>query len=1139
MSVFPHTPEQKEAIETLDRNLIVLASAGTGKTHVLVQRFLYLLEQKPRWPLASIIAITFTKKAAQQMRTRLRAGIQEKIRKADPDDRWLQRLDELDRLQVSTVHSLCETILHEHALEADLDPDFRVLDELEANQLQERALEGMFQELEESGGSCLELLNQYTLQDFRTTLQFMFQKRSTLHSALAGQDTLDLEQWQSQSLALVQRERRDKWNQYQQQHPELATAMDWLASSPWYPSSDKLGEKMEPAMNAGQALQNQDWTEAISFLGSGGLGRMQGGTKGNWRSQEALDQAKDNIRAVNDALKFLQEQSFQVQELIDPREGPALALWLEARALAEKHYQALKRDQACLDFDDLELLTQRLLAQAAQDTTSRVAQRQAGINHVLVDEHQDINPVQQQIINFLAPEEVPGKLFVVGDTKQSIYRFRQAQVTEFADLAVSLREITGWPETQLNRSFRSHSPMVAATNHLFTHILQPLHGSEFASYEAKPMDLQSDLPAPGSDPCLELHVVRPPDTEGSSATTHEQKLYEAQVLVQRIGQLQSAGRLIRGEDGALRPLSLDDVVILMRSMGDLALYEFVLRQAQMPYQVVTGTALKHQTHVRNLLALLKHLENPGDDFSLAVALRSTLFGLNDETLYLLARETRQQAKPLACFPQLPDPLTNQPDRVQQAGDILERLYAQVHLLAPDRMIQSILDETGYEATCMADPVRYRGVRHLEDIQALHSYARQQQDLSLGEFLDHFEAVEIRRVRSEDENPAASTQETGEAAVRIMTIHAAKGLEFPVVCVPQTDRELGGNWSRGLQSMVTFDSSGGMACLLRNERGETEKSVGYQAMMSQDQQMEYAETKRIFYVACTRAADLLLMTGRLQKSTLKRRKGTNFTKNWLTDVFEAFELDPDDFVTPDYQARAFDDFALGCYGYLTDQPMTEIPLRREVATLHPSQREGLRDIPLLSRIPEPVSATEYPQATTYAMQRGTLAHNILDPWDVWVGLSPSSLYEYAVQKAHQLHIGSDEMPRQLVSFLLALRDTPEAREISQAQERFSEMPVVMTMAGHTQLLRLDLVYRDGQGCWNLVDWKTERLEGNDTERVKQRYLPALAAYVRAFHACTGRYPRTRLCFLSSRVRWVPLTRDELLETEPASEIAPDI
>ncbi len=1139
MSGMAHTPTQQEAIESLDRNVIVLASAGTGKTYVLIQRFLYLLEQNPRWPLASILAITFTKKAAQQMRTRLRAGIQDRIRIQGADAGWQQRLDELDHLQVSTVHSLCEAILHEHALEAGLDPDFRVLDELEASLLQEQALDAMFQGLEDRGGACLVLLDQYTLQDLRTTLQFMFQKRSTLEGVLAGKTRLDRKQWQADCLDLIHAERQAGWCRYQQQHPELSAAMDWLTTSPWYPPDDRMGEKVAPAMHAVRALGNHRWAEAISFLGEGGLGRMSGGTQRNWGSKEALANAKSHIKAVNDALKHLQSHSFHEQDLLDAREGPALALWLEARALAEKHYQALKQEQACLDFDDLELLTRNLLDPAQPDATGRMARWKARINHVLVDEHQDINPLQQQIINFLVPRAMPGKLFVVGDTKQSIYRFRQAQVTEFADLAVSLRQLTGMPEVQLHQSFRSHAPLIAATNHLFAHVLQPLNGAEYASYEAKPMALRSALPAPGPDPCVELHVVHPPDTAESSSPAHEQKLYEAQVLVQRIGQLQDAGRPVRDSDGNPRPLHLDDVVILMRSMGDLPLYEYVLRQAQMPYQVVTGTALKYQTHVRSLLALLKHLEHPEDDFNLAVALRSTLFGLSDATLYQLVRETRQQAEPLRFFPHLASDLTDQPDRVQQAGVILDALYPQVHVVPPDRLIQRILDATGYAATCMADPVRYRGVRHLEDIQAVRGYARQRQDLSLGEFLDHFEAIEVKRVRNEDENPAASARETGESAVRIMTIHAAKGLEFPVVCVPQLDRGLGGSRTRGAGPMVTFDPASGIVCQLRDERGAIANPLSYRAMQSREQQMEYAETKRVFYVACTRAADLLVMTGKLGKSTVGHRRGTNFSKNWITDVFAAFDLALEDFTSSTGQCRDFDGFQLGCFGYTADQPLAAASRHANADALPQSSGTRWTTIPILGRIPEQTAVPAFPQMTTMAMKRGTLVHNLLDPWEAWTEMSPAALQAYAVAKARQLHIWDEAIPRHLVSILQALRQTPEAHDITQAQERVSEMPVLATWAGRTRLLRLDLVYKDRQGRWNLVDWKTEQPDEDALEQAKQRHLPALAAYVRAFYARIGQYPDTRLCFLSPNIRWVPVSQAELRSVELPSELEPDI
>ncbi len=1144
MSEVTHTAAQQEAIQTLDRNVVVLASAGTGKTHVLVQRFLYLLEQRPQWPLASIVAITFTKKAAQQMRTRIRDGVQAQIRDQNPNPVWQQRLDELDHLQVSTVHSLCESILRTHALEAGLDPDFQVLDELEAERLQRQALDATFQDLEERDDACLALLDQYTLQDLRTTLASMLQNRSTLHTVLAGEDTLDWDQWHARCLDRIRKVRTVQWHRYRQQHPELAAAMTWLTSAPWRPVNDKMGAKVEPAVNAVRALQNGNWGAAISFLGASGLGRMVGGTKANWGSADALNQARAHISAVNKALKYLQAHSFDVQEPIDPREGPTLALWLQARALAEKWYQTLKQARTSLDFDDLELLTQRLLGQTDMDAASRVTRWRAHIHHVLVDEHQDINPVQQQIIDFLAPVQTPGQLFVVGDTKQSIYRFRQAQVTAFASLAEQLRRTTGKREVHLNRSFRSHTALVAATNHLFAHVLQPLDGKTYALYEAKPMALSSQQAAPSAEPCMELHVIHQMAT-GKPAHANP-KLYEAQVLVQRIAQLQAAARPVRNVTGETRPLRLDDVAILMRSMGDLPLYEFVLRQARMPYQVIAGTALKHQPHIRSLLALLRYLDHPGDDFHLAVALRSSLFGLSDATLYRLVQATREQAASLAFFPCLLPTLKAQLDhvqldRVQLAGAILHELQGQARLLPLDRLLQQVLDTTDCEAICLADPVRYRGARHLEDIQALRRYARQRADLSLGEFLDHFEEVNVRRVRTADEAAETWTRDTEEPGVRIMTIHGAKGLEFPVVCIPQLDRTLlAGSRTHGSPPMVTLDAEEGIACQLRNERGIPEKPLSLQAMEFRSQQMEYAETKRLFYVACTRAADLLVMTGRRHSKALGHRAGTNFARNWLTDVFAAFQLDPDDLAASRVTHKDFTGFRLRCYSYAPDQAAVQPPPRdRDRVAPCPLPDTPLKNMSGLSQMPERAVVSPYPQIPTLAMRRGTLAHNLLDPWDVWTALSPAALHTLAVQKARQLNIWTESIPRQLVAYLLALRATPEAQAITRSQVRVSEMPVLGTWEGRTRLLRLDLVYRDEQGGWNLVDWKTETLTTETREQVKQRHLPALAAYARAFHACTGEYPQTRLCFLSSVIRWISVSEAELLHVGPATDIEPDI
>ena len=1122
MAIQP-TRAQQEAITALDRNVVVLASAGTGKTSVLVRRFLHILEHRPAWPMHSILAITFTRLAARQMRTRILQGVARKRKEQPESALWRQRAEELDQVQVSTVHSLCERILRGHALEADLDPDFQIADENEAQVLQAQALDALWQELDRAQPPWMEALHPYTLRDIQQTVQSLFGKRSTLHAVLQETDTQPeglLGAWN----ALIQEEQDHAWERYWSAHPELGDAIAWLKRARGFPGDeDKWGQKMEPARRAAQALEDKEWSLAVRQVGDGGLGSMRGGRAANWGGQEALASAQAHVKAINAACKFVQKQEFQTQPTSDDmRAARTMQAWLQVWDRAQAHYERVKRKHQRLDYDDLEIRTQALLEQATADPESRIGQYVKNIRHVLADEHQDINPIQQRIINALAPLHEPGKLFVVGDTKQSIYRFRQAQVTAFADLATRLRRMTKVSETELTDSFRTHSQLTAATNHLFAYVFQPLQGSEPVRYEAKPLALKSSRRSPLSMPSLELHLVRPSE-DAPMPDARDMRQDEARAVAARILQLVEDEVEIRDlHSQKLRPFRWSDAAVLLRSLGDRHLYESEFRQANVPYRLVSGSPLQSQPHIRNIVALLKHLHNPQDDFNLAAALRSPLFGLSDETLYRLVAGTRAADMPLHRFASLSENNTDQTALVREAGDILARLQTQAYTVLPDRLLQQVLDETGYLASCMADTDDYRRDRYLDDIYAFQSHIRQQATQGLGEAIHMFETLEARYEREEEESVSGQN-----ALVQIMSVHAAKGLEFPVVFVPQLDRRLlgGGDWRN--VSLLDFDPEYGIVCQLRDDRGLLFKPSSYRAAMRRDQRIEYAETKRILYVACTRAADLLVLSAK--KGSLRTAADTGFASNWLTAVMEAFGLSYEDFGQYN-QRSARGNVRIACYGH--EAGCVEMPPSSRISK--PKESERLDNMPLMSFVPEEEedNMREWSE-DSLGQQIGRFTHDILALWDAWIEKADSDLKDYVYFKARQHKISDADAVDKIAALLLALRRMPEALAISEAFEKHWEMPITQRHGDRTIHRRIDLAYKTGAGNWHIVDWKTEAVTTESLMEAKSQYFRVLSEYANALKALVGQFPKVSLCFLFPEIRFLRITRDELAQASSLS------
>ncbi len=1138
MSSFSHTAAQQEAISTLDRNLLVLASAGTGKTYVLVRRFLYILEHRD-WPVSSLVALTFTKMAAQEMRARILREVNEGQRQAT-DSVWRRRAAELSQLQISTVHSFCERVLRQYAVEAGIDPDFTVIAEDEGQNLQEQAINLTFADMAREEEKWLEALPRYTRADLQHTLRHAFTRRSTLHYMI-DQKAVTAESLQSHWRILVEEEMDSVWQQYEATYPELMESMAWLErisgpdQLPVWDAEDKLGQQMDPSLQAVQALRDRNWTAATEVLAWASMKRKQKGAKDKWRSAEALALARRHVGNVRAALRFLQGQEFSSQA--DPRAPEAarvVQVWLQLWDKALTHYTRLKQAHLGLDYDDLEIRALQLLQEGRKAPESRVGRFVSGIRQVLVDEHQDINPVQQQIIDTLAPIARAGRLFVVGDTKQSIYRFRQAQVTAFAGLAVQLRQKTGHAATTLDSSFRTQKHLVAATNRLFHHVLTPVLGEEFARFEAKPLPLSSDIkPLQAQAVAVELHVVR---KQGANLSGFDLKQDEVRVIANRLIQMKEKGMAVRDGQQSGRhanpAFQWRDAAILLRSGRDVEIFETVLRDARIPYQVVAEVPLQSRLPVRALLALLRHLHRPADDFHLAVALRSPLFGIDDETLYWLLTRRRATELPLHRFAEMETPVdVEQAARLAQAAQILADLYPWVHTLSPESLLHRILEKTGLLEICMADKDRYRGTRHLEEIKAFQTHLRTERR-PLGELLRRCTSRGIPYQHAEEEGLAHAG-----GRVQIMTIHKSKGLEFPVVFVPQLNRKLGGN-NAVETPMLLFDPEFGMVCQLRDEWGGTRKPRSYWAAMHKERRMRYVETKRILYVACTRAAERLVLTGvHTSKDPIGpcARTDQGYALHWLSEVLEAYDLQDELFAMDRSHTVTRRDgateFQVRCAGYQAGE-LDRRTNREDRTGIGIGTPTGI-ELTALS-LPLASKAEDFREIDPDTRQQriGTFTHDFITQWNVWYPRSPDELQDLVASRLHQADLADAQAKSDVLAYLNTLRNSPFARAIDAAPVKHWEVPVALRENDHAKHRRIDLLYQDREGQWHIVDWKTERVTAATLPVIMQRYLGSLATYAQAIDKLLGQYPKVSLCFLSPEIRVVPVSRQELAAVPPA-------
>jgi len=598
------TDTQRRIVTDLGANCCVTSGAGCGKTRVLVARYIHLLEQDPDVPLSALAAITFTEKAAAEMRDRIRAECRRRLAKARRDgdavrlDRWQQRLWDVDIAPINTIHGFCGSLLRQWPVEAGVDPNFTMLDETQSTFLRQDVVAAEVERrLEADDTDLLTVLEHFRLQEVRQVLE----------TVLAGQREV-LQRVAGPVMALGDDEVLHRLKQRVDERvlgrlreiAESADVRDAVADLGRQAgdADDKLEAVRAGALEQVQRLRKARTAE-IAMAAARWIGReinLRGGSANRWPSKDALDAAK-------------------------------AALYRTAcRAL--EAYDAAKRERSALDFEDLQMRARDLLRDRPR---VRDACRRR-FRAVLVDELQDTNLLQFEIVDLLTTEAGggpagaplrPGALFAVGDPKQSIYRFRGAEVEVFdrARARVPARGRRG-----LEASFRLTPGLAALVNRVFA----PLMGE---AYEP----VRGAAPQTGRTVAEVLHTVTPNGEKGFHAG--EGHTAETRALADRLDRIVASGEVhVRdGDTGEPRPVRWGDIAILLRRTAYLHVYEEALEARGVPYYVVAGRGFYKQQEVLDVINLLRVLQDPTDDLHLAGVLRSPLFAVSDEGLYRLRR----------------------------------------------------------------------------------------------------------------------------------------------------------------------------------------------------------------------------------------------------------------------------------------------------------------------------------------------------------------------------------------------------------------------------------------------------------------------------------------------------------------------
>ena len=1063
-------PSDREARERTvarrERSLLVEASAGTGKTHAIIEVIVELcVRRADRLPLSRLAAVTFTEKAAGELQDRLRKRLAEIVESSDADDptraRARESLEEVDRAQVGTIHGFCSSLLRERPIEAGLVPDFRMLLPEASAALARRAWEEWWrQEIDERPDGALGRALRAGIRmaggDDEMTLTALaadlYEKRARIQDARlpdAGAATV---------LAAARRLR------------EQAQELRRQAEAAGNPVADTLGaidgwlESLPDDLAA--IRERQPFAPAIRF-------------KPRWKDEEIDRWREKDYKPFLESLPGTEYWPLLVDLLHRLADEPGGYLDTVARR---------KRRESLLDFDDL-LFAARHLLRRSPAARSHFRGRYAV---VIVDEFQDTDPIQMEIVLRLAHAEggdedwtrlvpEPGRLLLVGDPKQSIYRFRRADLETYT----AVRELLGGNREIFVANRRSVPPILAWVNAVFGAAMAPPVASFQSPYS--PVEPWGVRPEPAQKRVVYLE---PPSAW--RADSEKWRAAEAESIAGYLAAAIEGGTLPVG-DG--RPARAGDVAILVRSNDGIGILQEAVARSGLDAVVDGGLDFFRREEPAAVLAALRAIDNPHDPIALYAALKSFLFAFSDEELFL-ARESG------AAFDILRAELA--PEALREALALLARLHREREERPASETLLDLLDATG--AFVKASARRVGGLQAQANLHQLTSLARELEasSPSFGSVVAGLAAIG----RTDASEPRAF--EESHDAVRILTVHKAKGLEFPVVVLAG----FGSFGHSGAEGLLVPRRGGSWGVSIKRG-GEMLESPDFDALRREDDDRDRAEIRRLLYVAATRAEDWFVLSR--WRNVTESRKGTvndPFDRTALavlgpialSDALSSLvELRPSPPEAPHRSPRR---------RRASPAAAAALEREREEIAARPERLARLGAEALRRAGGEHASAEDRPfeerapsEEPSLAARVGCAVHRAMEI--VVRGGDPAAAVATA---ALEWDLG-EERREEVAAMIETLT---KVGTLASTGRRIAEFPVLFRSPDDGALVegKIDLLV-EGERGWTIVDYKTDRVDRRKggARAHFERYRPQLREYANALGVLG--VPVARGCVVSAR------------------------
>lgn len=1175
------TKEQEQVIRLRNCNILVSAAAGSGKTAVLIERILSrILDRQNPVNVDEFLIVTFTKAAAAQMKERLQRALEEALAK-DPDNEHLQRQIMLVPMaQISTIHSFCGYVIQNYFHRTGVDPAYRVGTESELGMVRADVMQEMLEEKyaeEEDGFMKMAAMSRFVKSDaeIEQIVQSLYEQ--------AVSDPFPV-QFLERMKEFVRMDTVEelKGSSFVKQNMEyvkclvggiLAEYRSMLAccDSPGGPVGyrDVLLYEQE---QFGQLLEVEDYEQLGLRVKLFEWKRLPGKKQPDLDEQKR-EMVKDVRNAVKSAMKALAgdlfDRSFddQLEQLRQMRGN--IITFLDLTLAFMERYRARKSEKSLVDFNDLEQMAMDILVET--DDEGNVRRTEAAeelaeqFAEIMIDEYQDSNLVQEMLLGSVSSEH---NRFMVGDIKQSIYRFRMACPDLFLDKLNEYDTEEGAADrlVNLSRNFRSREVVLEGTNAVFEKIMhRELGGVEYD--EQARLCLGADFPQTDRRTAQDIDVFVIDGKDDGS--------YEGKMIAEKIHEYTGEENplyVLDGED--YRKASYGDIVILARSTKAIGqqIYD-VLASEGIPVHMEHTRGFFDTREISIMVNLFQIIDNPRQDIPLAAVLRSPIFDFTDDELAILRAKTRESdfyGSVLSFVGGEQEEMEELRQKVSLFLDMLNRFREKMTYLTVAEMIQYIYDCTHIDYILMA---MKNGIQRKANLDALMEIAREFDSTSYRGLYQFVRYISGIRKREEDMGEA-NLLGNNDDVVRIMTIHKSKGLEFPICILAGMGRKMTG--PAGKAFLAVNPAIGIASRVVDREKGISVNNTFYRSLLRMNELEDLGEELRVLYVAMTRAKEKLVLTGTaeweripLQTDYFQLIRGKHYF-DWVLpairdeELFSVHRVRPEELEEREIRRQAdeivdevmlyncdtnfiYDEKTMETLSFMEEyeeEEREELPTKLSVSELKKRSMEEHREDnftvldseELEEEIPVPRFAQEKEESPAReGASYGTVWHQVM------AGLDFSSVSsEKEVEIALKNMVKSGRVRNEDVQYintykLMKLLESPLGQELREAKSEgklFREQPFVIgvcasevvpdTGSEETVLIQgiMDAFYETGDGIV-LLDYKTDHLEEGQEQMLARRYQKQMDLYARALEGITGKTVIRKILYSFSLSRAIEL------------------